>query len=84
MWWLSGIIPPQVNQLKGTLHPGEQGIVVSLGRFTTGAHGVARSSANLTLIDAKKFVSLFLDHYDQLDPAWRSKFPLKRAFVPFR
>ena len=30
------------------------------------------------------FVSLFLDHYDQLDPAWRSKFPLKRAFVPFR
>lgn len=75
---------PEVNQLKGLLNPGERGILISLGKFTSGAESVARSSANLTLIDAKRFVALFLEHYDQLDPTWRARYPLKQAFVPFR
>ena len=72
----------EVNQLKGCLNPGEKGIVVSLGGFAKGAHSVARSSADITLIDAKQFVSLFLDHYDKLESSWQARFPLKMAYMP--
>src|SRR5690606_10804306 len=74
---------PEVNQLRGLLHPGEQGVLVSLGGFTSGAETVARSSSNVTLIGPKRFVRLFLDHYDRLDAEWRARFPLKQVFVPF-
>jgi len=73
----------EVNQLKGLLNPDEQGLFVSLGKFSTGAEAVGRSSATLTLIGPKQFVRLFLNHYDRLDPAWQAKFPLRRVFVPF-
>ena len=75
---------PEVNQLRGLLQPGEKGILISLGKFTSGAAAVARQSANITLIGPKEFVALFLDHYDSLEPEWRSKFQLKSVFVPFR
>ncbi|HYE96459.1 MAG TPA: restriction endonuclease [Rubricoccaceae bacterium] len=78
----SSIGEPEVNQLKGLLNPGEQGVVVSLGKFTPGALAVARASANLKLIGPRQFVALFLDHYESLDPSWRARFPLKRVFVP--
>lgn len=71
-----------MNQLKGSLNSGDQGIVVSLGGFTSRTPSIARASANLTLIDTRQFVSLFLDHYDKIEPAWQAKFPLKRAYVP--
>ena len=73
-----------VNQLRGTLQQGEHGVVVSLGGFTKDALHVGRTSANLKLIDDKEFVSLFLEHYDDLDPAWRSRYPLRQVFVPFK
>lgn len=72
-----------VNQLKGLLHQNEQGVLVSLGGFRRDAESIARASPNVTLVGPKKFVRLFLDHYDDLDPAWRAKYPLKRVFVPF-
>ena len=75
---------PEVNQLRGILNAGEKGIVVSLGRFTSGAEAVARQSADIKLIERKEFIQLFLDHYDSLKSEWRSKFPMKRVFVPFR
>jgi len=73
-----------VNQLKGCLNQGEQGIVVGLGGFTSGAQSVARSSSQLTLLNGQQFVALFLDHYDDLAPEWRAKYPLKHVFVPFQ
>ena len=75
---------PEVNQLKGLLNQGEQGILVSLGKFAGGAMAVERSSPNLTLIGSKEFVRLFLEHYDELDPVMRARFPLKRVYVPVR
>ena len=75
---------PAVNQLRGMLHKGEKGIVVSLGRFTARAESAARLSADIKLIEQKEFIKLFLDHYDSLKSEWRSKFPMKRVFVPFR
>ncbi len=80
----SAVGEPEINQLRGLLNPGEQGVLVSLGRFTSGAEAVARNSSNLTLIGPQRFVRLFLDHYDRLDPEWRAKFPLKQVFVPLR
>jgi restriction system protein len=75
---------PEVNQLKGLLHQGEQGILVSLGKFSSSAKAVERASPNVKLIGPKEFVRLFLEHYEQLDPVWRSHFPLKRVYVPVR
>ena len=75
---------PDVNQLRGLLNQGEQGVFVSLSKFSRQAASAARGSANVTLIGPREFVKLFLDHYDNLDPAWRAKFPLKQVFVPFK
>lgn len=71
-----------VNQLRGCLNDGEQGILVSLGKFRSDALSVARNSPNITLVGPEKFVELFLEHYDELDPTVRAKYPLKRVFVP--
>ena len=73
---------PEINQLLGSLQQGDKGIYVSLGGFTKQARDKARNCSNLTLIDAKKFVALFLDHYEKLSPAYRAKFPLNRVYVP--
>lgn len=78
----SAIGEPDVNQLKGAVLDSEKGILISLGRFTSGAQAAARGMANITLIDAKRFVPLFLDHYEQLEPIWQAKFPLKKTLVP--
>lgn len=80
---MSSVGEPEVNQLKGLLNLGEQGVMVSLGKFTSGAKSVERSSPNVTLIGPQRFIGLFLDHYDKLAPEWRAKFPLKQVFVPF-
>lgn len=74
---------PEVNQLRGLLNQGEQGVLISLGKFSRSAEATARGAANVILIGPRQFVKLFLDHYDGLDPAWRAKFPLKQVFVPF-
>jgi restriction system protein len=74
---------PEVNQLRGLLHLEEQGVFVSLGKFTPAAHAIERNSRNLTLIGPKQFVKLFLDHYEKLDATWKAKFPLKKVYVPF-
>jgi len=74
---------PDVNQLKGAVLDDEKGIFISLGKFTSAAESAARAKANITLIDAKRFVALFLDHYEMLEPDWRAKYPLRRTFVPY-
>lgn len=73
---------PEINQLLGSLQQGDKGIYVSLGGFTRQAQDKACNCSNLTLIDAKKFVTLFLEHYEKLSPAYRAKFPLSRVYVP--
>ncbi len=78
----STIGEPDVSQLIGSLFENEKGIFVSLGGFTSDARAKARHSAKVSLIDAKQFVSLFLDHYEKLDPSWRAKYPLTRVYVP--
>lgn len=75
---------PAVNQLRGLLNPGEKGILVGLGGFSNDAKHVQQNSGNLVLIDGERFVELFLEHYDRLDPEMRNRFPLKRVYLPIR
>lgn len=73
---------PEVNQLKGALHPGEKGVFVSLGSFSNKAKSAADGSPDITLVGAKKFVELFITYYNELDASWRARFPLKGVMVP--
>lgn len=68
--------------MKGTLHPGEKAIVVSLGGFSPQALNEARTTPDLFLLDGPEFVRLFLDACSRLDTKWQAKFPVKSVYVP--
>lgn len=72
---------PAVKQLRGLLNGPEKGVLVSLGGFSNDARHVQQNDADLVLIDADRFVELFLDHYERLAPEWRHRFPLTRVYV---
>ena len=72
---------PEINKLRGTLNPGEKGVFISLGGFTKDAQHTERNDANLILIDAERFVELFLSSYDKLSPEMRHRFPLQTVYV---
>ncbi|MGP1346265.1 MAG: restriction endonuclease [Phycisphaerales bacterium] len=77
----STIGAPEVKRLKGVLNPGEKGILVALGGFSIDAMSTEQNSTNLILIDADRFVDLFLSSYDRLSPEIRHRFPLQRVYV---
>jgi restriction system protein len=72
---------PAVKQLRGLLNGPEKGILVALGGFSNDARHVQQNDADLVLIDADRFVELFLNHYEGLAPEWRHRFPLTRVYV---
>jgi len=72
---------PAVKQLRGLLNQGEKGVLVSLGGFSNDAKHVQQNDANLVLIDGARFVELFLEFYDRLEPSVRHKYPLKRVYA---
>ncbi len=72
---------PAVKQLRGTLNPGEKGVLVGLGGFSTDAKHTEQNDANLILIDSDRFVELFLGSYDRLSAEMRHKFPLQQVYV---
>ena len=71
---------PDVQQLAGTLHPGEKGLFVSLGGFTSEALG--ESSPTLSLLDGDDFIDLLIAHYENLSPNMKTQIPLKRVYLP--
>lgn len=72
---------PAVKQLRGVLNPGEKGILISLGGFSSDAKHTEQNDANLILLDSDRFVELFLDSYDKLSPEMRHRFPLRQVYV---
>ncbi|MFN5945902.1 MAG: restriction endonuclease [Phycisphaerae bacterium] len=72
---------PAVKQLRGLLNGPEKSILVSLGGFSNDARHVQQNDADLVLLDAERFVDLFLEHYERLAPEWRHRFPLTRVYV---
>lgn len=71
---------PEIQKLRGTLMPGEKGVFISLGGFARDAQHTERNDPNLILIDADRFVELFLDHYPQLSAEMRHRFPLQQVY----
>ena len=71
----------EVKELRGLLNQGEKGVLVSLGGFSNDAKHVQQNDADLVLIDGERFVELFLEFYDRLDPEMRNRFPLRRVSV---
>ncbi|MGP1273485.1 MAG: restriction endonuclease [Phycisphaerales bacterium] len=77
----STIGAPAVKQLRGVLNPGEKGVLISLGGFSSDAKHTEQNDANLILIDADRFVDLFLSSYANLSPDLRHRFPLQQVYV---
>lgn len=77
----SKIGSPDVKKLRGVLNPGEKGVVVALGGFANDAMHTEQNDANLILIDADRFVELFLSSYDRLSADMRHRFPLQQVYV---
>lgn len=73
---------PIVSQLIGKLGPGEFGMVVTLGTFTTQAKNTAANKTNLKLVDGEELVGMVLQHYEQFDAKYKGMMPLKRVYVP--
>jgi restriction system protein len=71
----------EVKELRGLLNEGEKGVFVALGGFSNDARHVQQNDSNLVLIDGARFVELFLEFYDRLDPETQIKFPLRRVYV---
>jgi len=71
----------EINALRGVVKAGEKGVFVGLGGFSNDAQHVERNDPNLILIDGKRFVELFLEFYDNLEPEIRIRFPLRRVHV---
>jgi len=71
---------PEVAQLRGVLRAQEKGLFVSTGGFTAAAQHLA--SPNLTLLDGKKIVSYFIEHYENMPSEYKAKVPLKRVYLP--
>ena len=73
---------PDVRELFGNLGSGEYGLFVTLGTFSTQAKSFAKGKPNLRLIDGNEFVELVLEHYEELDPLYKTSIPLKRVYIP--
>ncbi len=71
---------PTVAELLGNLAPGEYGLIVTLGSFTSQAK--SKVKPNIRLIGSEELVDLILDHYEALDARYKSVIPLRRMYVP--
>jgi restriction system protein len=73
---------PTLRAFFSVLHPGDIGVFVNLGGFTSDAVVEARSETRrIRLIDATQFFNLWVDHYDKVPDEDRRRLPIRR--VPF-
>jgi restriction system protein len=73
---------PDVAQLYGHVGPGEHGLFVTLGAYTSQARQFERGKHNLRLIDGVELIELIFNHYDRFDPRYQMLLPLKKGFIP--
>ena len=70
---------PEMQQLRGALHDGSNGLFVSTSGFTEDA----RSQAGpMKILDRDEFIKLMLEHYEALEPEFKAQVPLKKVWVP--
>ena len=78
----SSIGGPEVAYLNGVLGSAEYGILVTLGTFTSAAQNNAKGMNKIRLINGAALTDLVLQHYDALDPKYKSIVPLKKVYAP--
>lgn len=67
----------------GVPHPGDNGLFVSTGGFTSDAILEAeRSREPVKLLDLDGFIQLLIEHYETLNPEYKAKVPLRKVWVP--
>ena len=74
---------PEMRSFLGVLHDGDSGLYVSTGGFTSDARLEAETSRKaITLLDRDEFIKLLLEHYEVLEPEYKSMVPLRKVWVP--
>jgi restriction system protein len=73
---------PPVQQLLGTIEPGEKALFVALGDYTPDAVRIQRGKSHLRLIGGAELVGLIFAHYDRFEPRIKALLPLKRSYIP--
>ncbi len=84
---VSGQIGNQdVLMLRGTLGTDEHGVLITTGRFTKQAQAEAEAEGKkpIALIDREALIDLILEHYDELDEAYKQLLSLSKREVPLR
>jgi restriction system protein len=79
---MSSIGGPDVQQLLGTIEPGEKALFVTLGDYTSDAVRIQRGKSQLRLIGGSDLVNLIFTHYDKFEPRIKTLLPLKRSYIP--
>lgn len=72
---------PQVQQLIGTLAPGELGIFVTLGTFSKDAFAIEKGRRDLRLLGGAGITRLTLQNYADLPRQWRDLMPMRQVWV---
>ncbi|MCL4871480.1 MAG: restriction endonuclease [Anaerolineae bacterium] len=73
----------ELRSFLGSLRQGDNGLFVSTGGFTSDAKQVADGSREpVTLLDRDGFIKLLLEHYEQLEPEYKSIVPLRKVWIP--
>lgn len=73
---------PAVQELLGTLSPGEYGLLVTIGGFSAQARDFVKGKSAIRLLDGQGLVELIMEHYEDLEPRYKALIPLKRVYVP--
>jgi restriction system protein len=74
---------PEMRSFIGALKEGDNGLYVSTGSFTKDAETEAQQShVPITLLDRDGFLELLLEHYETMEPQFKTKVPLRKIWVP--
>jgi restriction system protein len=74
---------PDVGYLHGVLGPGERGLFVCTGGFTSDARAAAFvKNGNVALVDGAELLDLVVQHYEQMPLSAQRLLPLRRLYVP--
>ena len=73
---------PTLNSFLAVVDSDDVGLYVSVGGFTKDAEDTARkqTSRKITLINAERFVELWIEAFDKLDQKSRQRFPLSPIY----
>jgi restriction system protein len=72
----------EAQELLGCLGHGEYGLLVTIAGFTSQATDFVKGKSSIRLLDGEALVGLILEHYEDLEPRYKSLIPLKRVYVP--